>query len=68
MVPASNGDTTQLAAIVPTCPHATASKETPTTVKPTIAPTIECVVDTGHPFKLAIASHVAAARRADNMP
>ena len=66
--PARSGDTTQLAAICPTLPHATASTEIPTAAKPTMAPTMECVVETGHPLMLAIRSHVAAASSADSMP
>ena len=41
MVPDTAGDTTQLAAIVPTFPHETASKPMDMITKPTIEPTIE---------------------------
>ena len=68
MEPAKRGDTTQLIAIVPTLPHATASTEMPTAANPTMAPTIECVVETGQPRLLAIASHVAAASSAASIP
>ena len=39
----------QLPTTPPTLPQATASTDTPTAVKPTIAPMIECVVETGQP-------------------
>ncbi len=68
MVPASRGDTTQLATMVPTLFQATASMEMPTAAKPTMAPTMEWVVDTGQPRILAINSQVPAARRADSIP
>ena len=54
IVPAITGETTQLATIVDTLVQFTASVETPTAAKPTMAPTIEWVVDTGQPIKLAI--------------
>ena len=68
MVPAMTGDTTQLATIVLTLDQFTASVETPTAAKPTIAPTIECVVDTGQPLKLAIINQVPAASSAESIP
>ena len=68
IVPAVIGDITQLDAIVPTLDQDTASKPREITTKPTIAPTIEWVVDTGHPFLLAINNHVPAAINADNIP
>ena len=49
MVPAIIGDTTQLATMEATFGHWTTSTPIPTAAKPTIAPTIECVVDTGQP-------------------
>ena len=49
MIPALTGDTTQLMTIVPTLPQWTAPTPMPTAAKPTIAPTIEWVVDTGQP-------------------
>ena len=45
-----------------------ASTDIPTAAKPTMAPTMEWVVDTGQPCMLAISSQVAAASSADNMP
>ena len=68
MVPAITGDTTQLATMVLTLDQFTASTETPTAANPTIAPTIECVVDTGQPMKLAIINQVPAARSAESIP
>ena len=68
MVPESNGDTTQLAAIAATLSQATASTDMPTAANPTIAPTMECVVETGHPFWLASANQVAAASKEASMP
>ena len=68
MKPEVTGDTTQLITIVPTLPHCTASTPIPTAAKPTIAPTIECVVDTGHPFLEAINNQVPAASRAGSIP
>ena len=68
MVPASKGDTTQLAAIVPTAPQSTMAGPSPATAKPTIAPTIEWVVETGHPLIDATSSHVPAASNAASMP
>jgi hypothetical protein len=62
------GDTTQLEAIFPTLDHETASKPNEIITKPTIAPTIECVVETGHPFWLATNNHVPAARRDESIP
>ena len=59
-MPAIKGEITQLAIIAYTLPHETASTPIPTAPKPTIAPTIECVVDTGQPSDDAIKSHVAA--------
>jgi hypothetical protein len=50
MVPASKGDTSQLAAIWPILSHFTASMPMPTAPKPTMAPMMEWVVDTGQPL------------------
>ena len=61
MKPEVTGDTTQLITIVPTLPHCTASTPMPTAAKPTIAPTIECVVDTGQPLREAISNPWVAA-------
>ena len=49
-------------------PHETASTPTPTAPKPTMAPTIECVVETGQPSDDAIKSHVAAAKSEASIP
>jgi len=68
MVPASNGDTTQLAAIEPTFGHSTTSKPIPIEAKPTMAPTMECVVETGQPKYDEISNQVPADRRADIIP
>ena len=68
ITPARTGVTTQLAAIVATSHQWTASKPIATTAKPMMAPTIECVVDTGQPNLEATVSQIAAARRADSMP
>ena len=54
--------------MVPTLPHLTASMPMPTAAKPTIAPTIEWVVDTGQPLCEATNSQMPAASSADNMP
>ena len=66
MTPEISGVITQLPTIPPTLPHSTASGLTPTAAKPTIAPTIECVVDTGHPNADAISNQVAAANKRRN--
>ncbi len=68
MPPASTGETTQLAMICTTLPQLTASTPIPTAAKPTIAPTMEWVVETGQPRRLAISSHTPAANSADSMP
>ena len=49
-------------------PQATASTPTPTAPNPTIAPTIECVVETGQPREDAINSQVAAAKSEASIP
>src|SRR5690554_8235947 len=64
-VPASNGDISQLEAITPTLPHSTASIPSPTAPKPTTAPTIECVVETGQPLAEATNNHTPAANNAE---
>ena len=68
MVPESTGDTTQLAAMVITEPQSTEAAPRPATEKPTMAPTMEWVVETGQPFMEAISSQVAAASSAASMP
>ena len=49
ITPPSSGETIQLATIWPILPQFTASIPIPAIAKPTIAPTIECVVETGQP-------------------
>ena len=66
--PASTGESTQLMAMAPTWPQLTESTEMPTAAKPTIAPTMEWVVETGQPRTLAIISQAPAANRADIIP
>ena len=66
--PPSSGETSQLATMPPILPHLTASTPMPTTAKPTIAPTIEWVVETGQPRVEAIISQIAAASSAASMP
>ncbi|GIS05172.1 MAG: hypothetical protein CM15mP108_2760 [Gammaproteobacteria bacterium] len=59
---------TQLAAISPTVDHETEAKPIEIITNPTIDPTMEWVVETGHPFRLAISNHVPAANKADIIP
>src|SRR5690554_2586175 len=68
MVPATAGEITQLAAILPTSLQLTASMEIPTAAKPTTAPTNECVVDTGQPLNEASKSHVPEASKEPSIP
>ncbi len=68
MVPAITGDITQLAVIEATLGHWITSTPIPTAAKPTIAPTIECVVDTGQPKYEAINNHMPAASKVPSMP
>ena len=68
IVPDINGETTQLDTIDPTLDQLTASTLIPTAANPTIAPTIECVVETGHPLDEAISNQVPAASNAANIP
>ena len=68
MVPAKTGETTQLATIDATFPQLTTSALIPTAAKPTIAPTIEWVVDTGHPKYEAISNQMPAANKAEVIP
>ena len=68
MVPAIRGETTQLSTIVLTLSQFTASLETPTAAKPTMAPTILWVVETGQPIKLASISQVPAASNDESIP
>ena len=66
--PPTTGEMTQLAAICPIFAHLTASTPIPAMPKPTKAPTIECVVETGQPFNEATNSQMAAASKAAIMP
>ena len=68
IVPPSAGDTTQLATIWVILSHFTASTPMPAMVNPTMAPMMECVVDTGQPLLEAIISQMAAASSAASMP
>src|SRR5210317_2359117 len=67
-VPENSGEVTQLIAILPTLPHETASTPLVINTKPIMDPTIVCVVETGHPLKLATYNQVPPAKSADNMP
>ena len=66
--PPISGETTQLATIWPIFAQFTASTPMPTTPKPTMAPTIVWVVDTGQPRDEATISQIPAASSAANMP
>ena len=66
--PDTSGDVIQLEAMPPTVPQETFDAPLEINTNPTIAPTIECVVDTGHPFELAIRSHKPAAKSEESMP
>lgn len=68
MTPETSGDTTQLSTIWPTLPHCTASMPMPTAAKPTIAPMMEWVVETGQPIFEARFNHTAAASSEPSMP
>ena len=59
---------TQEAIIDNTLLQTTASGPSPTVPKPTIAPTMECVVETGRPKRVAPTSSVAAAASDPYMP
>ena len=67
-MPADTGEITQLAAMFQIFDHWTASSPWATRAKPTIAPTMEWVVDTGQPRWDATSSQVPAASKAANMP
>jgi len=60
--PPNTGEITQLATICPIFPQCTASNPIPATANPTSAPTIECVVETGHPLAEATASQIGDAQ------
>ena len=68
MVPENTGEMIQLATISSTWPHITESAEIPTTAKPTIAPMMEWVVDTGQPYFEATTNHIPAANRDESIP
>jgi len=68
MTPESTGEATQLAAMIVTFAQFTAENPTATMEKPMIAPTIECVVETGQPLWDAISSQVAVANKAASIP
>jgi len=51
-----------------TFPQTTASMPSPTAPKPTMAPTIEWVVETGRPMRVASNSSVPAEASAPSMP
>ena len=68
MVPPTNGETIQLITTVTRLCHLTASGPMATTAKPTMAPTMEWVVETGQPLAEAIISQMAEASRAASMP
>ena len=53
-IPENKGEVTQLIAMLLTLPQETASTPFVIKTKPMMAPTIECVVETGQPLKLAI--------------
>src|SRR5690606_18529531 len=62
------GEITQLETMEVTALQLTASTAIPTEANPMIAPTMEWVVETGHPRRLAISRQHPAARGADSMP
>ena len=66
--PPRTGETTQLAAIWAILPQLTASMPMPAMAKPTMAPTMEWVVETGQPRADANASQQPAASKAASMP
>src|SRR4051794_27520675 len=68
MVPASNGEMTQLDTMGNTPAHFTESTPTPTAAKPITAPMMECVVETGQPLMEATSNQVPAASSAASMP
>ena len=68
MAPPTRGEKIQLAAIRPILAHRMAPKPPPTKPKPTTAPTMEWVVETGIPRAVATWSQMAAASRAEVMP
>ena len=68
MAPLMSGDTAQPTVIRPTVCQSTRLAPNATQPKPTTAPTIECVVDTGKPKYDASISQVPAASKAEIMP
>ena len=67
-MPDIKGETTQLMTMLPTLPQLTESTPMPTMAKPTIAPTMVWVVDTGQPARDAINNHIPAAINEASMP
>ena len=63
-----SGDVIQDKPILPTTDQLILSKPKAYIPKPTIAPTIVCVVETGQPRRLAINNQVPAANKAEIMP
>jgi hypothetical protein len=68
IVPLRRGDTTQLAAICDTLFQCMEENPLKIMPNPKTAPTIECVVETGHPLNEAMFSHVPAANNAAIIP
>ena len=68
MAPPMRGETNQLATIEPILPQLTTSTPIPAAPKPTMAPTMVWVVETGQPRLVAIISQMAAASNAASMP
>ena len=62
--PPNTGEITQLAAICPIFAQSTIAKPLAAMPEPIMAPTIECVVETGAPTAVAMFSHKAAANNA----
>ncbi|OQB34681.1 MAG: hypothetical protein BWY06_03389 [Candidatus Latescibacteria bacterium ADurb.Bin168] len=66
--PPRNGDSTQLVPILASVIHRTAPPPLAANPNPATAPMMECVVDTGHPFHVAMWSQTADARSAASIP
>lgn len=66
--PPRMGETIQLATICPIMSQCTESMPMPAMAKPTMAPTMEWVVETGQPRAEASMSQMPAASRAASMP
>ena len=67
-MPDIKGETTQLMTMFATLLQLTASVPMPTMAKPTMAPTIVWVVDTGQPARDAINNQIPAAISEASMP